>query len=98
MRQPDQALLKPYAAKYIWWKSPEEALETPERIVAQVMDIGDYDDMQALTYAVGDDYLRHVIAHCEAGLLSEKSWTYWHYRLGMAKPGQVPPLPKRKVA
>jgi len=90
--------LKPYAAKYIWWKTPEEAMELPERIIAQVMDIGDYDDVHALAELVGDDYLRQVIANSEAGMFSEKSWTYWHYRLGLAKPGQVPAMPRRRVA
>lgn len=97
MRAPDCATLKKYAAKYLWWKSPEEALGTPERVIAQVMDIGDYDDVQALADAVGDDYLRQVIARCEAGMFSERSWAYWHYRLGLAKPGQVPEMPKRRL-
>ena len=98
MRQPDREMLRRYAAKYIWWKIPDEALEMPERVVAQVMDIGDYADVQELADAVGDDYLRHVIAHAEPGMFSKKSWTYWHYRLGLSKPGQVPPMPQRRIA
>ena len=30
-------LLENLARKYIWWKTPEEAVARPERIVAQVM-------------------------------------------------------------
>lgn len=97
MQTPDPNILKPYAAKYIWWKSPEEALDLPERIVAQVMDLGDFDDVQKLADVVGEEYLRHVITHCEAGIFSEKSWAYWHYRLGLCKPGEVPPMPKRRI-
>lgn len=98
VRQPDREVLKHYAAKYIWWKTPDEAIEIPERVVAQVMNIGDYDDVQALADALGDDYLRHVIEHAEPGMFSQKSWAYWHYRLGLSKPGQVPPMPQRRVA
>jgi hypothetical protein len=87
-----------YSKKYIWWKTPEEAVKMPERVVAQVMDIGDYEDVQALADMVEDEYLRHVIANAEPGMFSEKSWTYWHYRLGLSKPGQVPPVPQRRVA
>ena len=29
--------LKELARKYVWWKSPDEALRTPQRIIAQVM-------------------------------------------------------------
>jgi hypothetical protein len=42
------SVLRGLAAKYIWWKAPDEALLYPERVVAQVMDIGDYDDVQML--------------------------------------------------
>ena len=98
MQKPDSAILRPYAKKYVWWKTPDQALKTPERIVAQVMDIGDYDDIQALAQTLGDDYLRYVITHSDAGVFSDRSWTYWHYRLGLSGPGQVPPLPKRRVA
>lgn len=89
-------LLKKLAGKYIWWKTPDESIAMPERVVAQVMNIGDYDDIQALAHQVGDDHLRAVLALAESGQFSIRSWTYWHYRLGLAAPGQVPPLPIRR--
>ncbi len=98
MTQPDREMLKRFAARYIWWKTPEEAVEMPERIVAQVMDIGDFDDVQELAEAVGDEYLRHVIADAEAGMFSGKSWAYWHYRLGLAKSGETIRMRERRVA
>jgi len=97
MKHRERELLRQLASKYVWWKSPDEALRTPERIAAQVMNIGDYEDVQRLVKRLGDDYLRRVLANAEAGQLNERSWTYWHYRLGMAQPGKVPPLPKRSV-
>ncbi len=97
MPAPDQAALKHFAEKYIWWKTPDEASAMPERIVAQVMNIGDYDDVQQLAVQVGDDYLRAVLTHAEIGQFNAKSWHYWHYRLGLAKLGQVPPLPERRL-
>ncbi len=89
------SLLEPLAAKYIWWKTPKEALETPQRVMAQVMDIGDWDDVQALADGVGDAALRDVVAGAQAGQFNPRSWTYWHYRLGMAEFDCVPPLPQR---
>lgn len=85
--------LKPFAKRYVWWKSPDEAVRYPQRVAAQVMNIGDYDDVQALIRLVGDSYLREVISSAEIGQFNAKSWHYWHYRLGLADPGQVPPLP-----
>jgi len=88
--------LKSFASKYVWWKTPAQALDMPERVMAQVMNIGDYFDVQDLARRVGDDALRQVLIKAEAGQFSPRSWAYWHYRLGLATAGQVPPLPSRR--
>ncbi|OGR05638.1 MAG: hypothetical protein A2511_09035 [Deltaproteobacteria bacterium RIFOXYD12_FULL_50_9] len=98
MGQIDRDILIRLAAKYFWWKAPDEAVRQPERVVAQVMDIGDYDDVQMLAAQAGDDYLREVLTHAEIGQYSGRSWFYWHYRLGLAGPGQVPTMPRRRTA
>lgn len=89
--------LQPLAKKYIWWKTPADAALTPERIVAQVMDIGDYEDVQSLAKAVGDDYLKAVLVGAEIGQFSPRSWVYWHYRLGLSTVGRAPPMPQRRL-
>jgi hypothetical protein len=94
----DSELLEKFARKYIWWKTPEDAIARPERIVAQVMNIGDYDDVQALVHQAGLPYLCKVLTHAEAGQFDPRSWTYWHYRLGLCDPGKVPALPERRFA
>jgi len=48
-----QILIKKLASKYLWWKQPEDALKHPERIVIQVMDIGDFNDVTAMLEIVG---------------------------------------------
>jgi len=93
----DRELLKRLARKYIWWKTPDEALAEPARIVAQVMNMGDYDDVQALATEACDAVLKGVLVHAEAGQFDERSWTYWHYRLSLAGVDQVPPMPARKT-
>ena len=98
MRQIEAEALKPLASKYVWWKSPNEAVGMPERVIAQVMNIGDYADVQMLVKLVGDEMLREVLCHAEAGQFNARSWTYWHYRLGLAEFDNVPALPKREFA
>lgn len=98
VKRSEPNLLRDLAGKYIWWKTPEEAIAMPERVMAQVMNIGAYEDVQALVKLVGRDALRNVVAHAEIGQFNERSWAYWHYRLGMASPGLVPPMPLRRVA
>ena len=94
----DLSLLLEMASKYIWWLPPNEAVNTPERVVAQVMNIGDYFDVQVVDKQLGDPFLRDVLAHAQAGQFNPKSWHYWHYRLGLAELGHVPDLPARHFA
>lgn len=94
----DRDALKPLAARYIWWKTPEQAVAMPERVIAQVMNIGDYADVQALAAQVGEDVLKDVLTHAQAGQFNARSWAYWHYRLGLASLDDVPPMPVRSFA
>lgn len=99
MNQTERGILEHLARKYVWWKTPDEALVMPERVMAQVMDIGDYADVQSLANQVGDEVLREVIAHAEAGQFSPRSWAYWHFRLGLARTDHdVPALPSRRFS
>jgi len=97
---PALACLRRLAARYVWWKSPEEAMQFPDRVAAQVMNIGDWNDVVELVDRAGENYLRQVLQHAEAGQLNERSWHYWHYRLGLAEYSvrPVPPMPVRKTA
>jgi len=92
------AVLKPFARKYIWWKSPDDATRMPEHVIAQVMNLGDYSDVQVLLAEVGESALREVLTHARAGQFNARSWAYWHYRLGLSAADQVPALPVRRFA
>lgn len=92
-----EQLLHTMARRYIWWKEPEQALKYPLQVAAQVMNIGDWEDVQRFAKAMGDDYLRSVLESAEIGQFDERSWSYWHYRLHLTEPGAVPPLPERKL-
>ena len=98
MGQIDRDALMLLARKYVWWKAPAEAVTMPERVIAQVMNIGDYADVQDLAHQVGDDVLRDVLTHADAGQFGVRSWVYWNYRLGLASMDHVPPLPARKFS
>lgn len=91
-------LLLSLAAKYIWWKTPEEAVRRPRHVIAQVMNIGDYGDVRKMMRLLGDAPLRDALINAEPGQFNSRSWHYWHYKLGLAELDQVPPLPQRKLA
>ncbi len=90
--------LRTLAARYVWWKTEEQALLYPERVVAQVMNLGTFEDVQWLEQLVGEEAMKRVLRGAEAGEFTPRSWHYWHYRLGLSRPGEVPPLPTRKIA
>src|SRR5687767_12351281 len=46
-------LLHRMAQKYVWWLRPAEALRQPSRVMSQVMELGDYDDVCRLEAALG---------------------------------------------
>jgi len=85
------------AQKYIWWKSPQDAVDQPERVIAQVMNIGDFEDVQRLEALAGTEMLVDVLTQAEIGQFTPRSWSYWHYRLGIAAIGEVPALPSRRL-
>ncbi len=86
------------ARKYVWWKSPDDAADQPERVIAQVMNIGDFEDLQRLEALAGNEFLVQILTQAEIGQFTPRSWSYWHYRLGMAEIDQVPALPSRRSA
>ncbi len=97
MHNSELSYLKELAKTYIWWKDANEAIKWPERVVAQVMNMGAYEDVCALQKMLGADYFKKVLIGAEAGQFNERSWTYWHYKLNLAELDQVPPLPIRKI-
>jgi len=90
-------IIQQFAAKYIWWKKTDEAALFPRRVIAQVMNLGTFEDVQRLIGTFGAQRLIEVIKGADAGWFSPRSWHYWHFRLGLARPGQVPPLPVRHI-
>lgn len=86
------------AKKYIWWQTPVEAATWPERVIAQVMNMGDFDDAKFLLESVGDEAFIKALKNAQAGWFNERSWHYWHYRLELCSLEEVPALPTRRFA
>ena len=81
--------------KYIWWQEPHLR---EERFIAQVMNIGDFDDVQILLRHAGEEKFRRALRFAEPGWFNARSWSYWHLRLGLIKPEEEPPpLPVRHL-
>lgn len=80
------------AQRYVWWDTVDWAYAHPVVFLSNVMDLGNWNDIQALLRDVGDPVLKIVLLHAAAGYFHARSWDYWHVKFGMTP---IPPLPKR---
>jgi len=93
---PDRsALLAEFAARYIWWR--DEHPPSDDRIVAQVMNLGTYDDIRRLEATLSPDELRGVMLRAAAGWISDRSWDFWRGRLRHGGVGQIPERAPRRA-
>jgi hypothetical protein len=85
------------APRYIWWKAPEDAVKYPQRLLAQIMNMGTWDDLCELILLFTKEELINVLHKAEAGQFNARSWHFWHYKLTDCEIGGVPQLPKRFI-
>jgi hypothetical protein len=87
-------LIAELGQKYIWWKPVGETPLSDERIIAQAMNLGTYDDILRMEETLGCERLARVMSNAAAGWFSDRSWEFWRgrlsYRLGRALPEDAP--------
>ena len=88
------SLLRDFASRYIWWR--DETPPSEDRIIAQVMSIGTWDDIRRLEDAYTADELREVMQRAQPGWISAPSWDLWRGRLRAAGAGAIPEAPPRR--
>jgi hypothetical protein len=94
MQPPSEVeLLDKLGSKYIWWASTGDEPHAPERIIAQVMNIGTYDDIRTLETTLGFSRLADVMLHAAPGWFSARSWSFWRGRLRLETDAQIPAAP-----
>ena len=81
------------AERYVWWNSLDWAYAHPNIFLSNVMNLANWDDIQVLRKAVGDQILKQVLRSAPAGYFHYRSWDYWHVKFGIKS---IPALPKRK--
>lgn len=90
-------LLRPLAS-LIWWKTPDEALEHPVRLLAQIMSMGSLDDLIMVRDNFSREQLRYVLDHAASGWFDPLSWNFWWKIAAEVHEGEVPPMPRRFAA
>lgn len=69
------------------------AYQHPKVFLANVMNLGTWNDIQALRRLVGDGALREILRQAPVGYFGYRSWDYWHVKFDMLP---IPPLPQRQ--
>jgi hypothetical protein len=92
---PDEAIAD-LGRKYLWWKPVDEQPFSEERIVAQTMNLGTYEDILLLERLVGRSRLLAIMLSAEPGWLSDRSWEFWRGRLSHATGTAIPDEPPRR--
>ncbi len=87
-------LLAEFASRYIWWR--DEHPPSDDRVIAQVMNLGTYDDIRRLEACYEPDELRGVMLRAAPGWIGERSWDLWRGRLAFAGAGPIPEIPPRR--
>jgi hypothetical protein len=75
--------------KYLWWDPLDDEPHSENRIIAQAMNFGTFDDIVALEQTVGKKRLVEVMLRAEPGWLSDRSWEFWRGRLSPAAGGAI---------
>ena len=83
-----------FGRKYLWWKPVGGQPFSEDRIIAQTMNFGTYDDILLLEQTVGSSRLVEIMLRAAPGWISDRSWEFWRGRLsfatGAAIPGKAP--------
>lgn len=88
------ALLAEFKERYIWWRDGAEPSQ--DRIVAQVMNLGTYEDIRRLEAELGVEELGAVMLRAQPGWIGPRSWNFWRGRLQAQRAMPIPQTPPRR--
>jgi hypothetical protein len=75
--------------RYLWWGEPSFP-HSQARVIAQIMNLGTYEDVLRLEALVPRSAMSHVMVDAEPGWFSARSWEFWKGRLALNLPEKPP--------
>jgi hypothetical protein len=91
-----QGTIAEFGRKYLWWKPVGGQPHSEDRIIAQTMNLGTYDDILLLEQTVAKSRLVEIMLHAEPGWISDRSWEFWRGRLSFATGAAIPDKAPRR--
>ena len=80
------------AKRIVWFKPPEDALNSPIELMAYAMKASTDEDMALLLEHVGPEGLAEAIDKAPPRIITPRSWAYWNDKIGRYP---TPPLLSR---
>jgi hypothetical protein len=85
-----------FGRKYLWWEPVDGQPHSEDRIIAQTMNLGTYDDILLLEQTFGQPRLVQIMLHAEPGWINDRSWEFWRGRLSFATGVLIPDKAPRR--
>jgi|ERR1041385_1424886 hypothetical protein len=83
-------LISELERRYFWWEPVGTQPRSAERVVAQAMNNGSFEDIRRLECELGYDALLNTMLAAQAGWLDDRSWEFWRGRLLLATGRAIP--------
>jgi hypothetical protein len=91
-----QATIAGFGRKYMWWEPIDGQPHSEDRIIAQTMNLGTWDDILLLEQTVSKTRLVEIMLRAEPGWFSDRSWEFWRGRLSFATGAAIPDKAPRR--
>jgi hypothetical protein len=85
-----QQMIAELGRKYLWWEPVGDGPHSDDRILAQTMNLGTFDDIVQLEAVIGGARLVDIMKRAEPGWFSDRSWEFWRGRLSLATGEAIP--------
>ncbi|HEV7877384.1 hypothetical protein [Bradyrhizobium sp.] len=93
-----QQTIAEFGRKYLWWEPVGGQPHSEDRIIAQTMNLGTWDDILVLEQTVGQSRLIEIMLRAEPGWINDRSWEFWRGRLSFATGAAIPDkAPRRSI-
>src|ERR1700709_1486477 len=79
-----QSAIAEFCRKYLWGGPVGGQPHSEDRIIAQTMNLGTYDDILLLERTIGKSRLVEIMLRAEPGWISDRSWEFWRGRVSSA--------------
>jgi hypothetical protein len=85
------------ARRYLWWPAIAAEGHSSDRMLAQIMRFGTYEDIRKMESIVYPDVLAELMRTSAPGWFDDRSWSFWRGRLSLSGELAIPEQPPKRT-